>query len=105
MFRCALPFLLLLGCHRAEKSAPAASEIYAGVCARCHGAGGGGSVALPGLPAPRDFHDATFQASRSDAELKKTIREGKPPGMPAFGGALDDAQLAGLVAQVRSFKK
>jgi len=96
--------LLLVGCHRTEKSAPPASEIYAGTCARCHGTEGRGGLALPGMPPPRDFHDGAFQSSRSDAELKKVIREGKPPAMPAFGGILDDAQLDGLVSQIRTYK-
>jgi len=102
----ALSFFLLLGCDRAaEKSAPPAAEIYAGTCARCHGTDGAGGLAVAGMPPPRNFADGAFQASRSDAELKETIRSGKPPGMPAFGAMLDDTQLAGLVAQVRSFKK
>ena len=108
MLRRALPFVLLLGCHRADRAAPPAAEVYAGTCARCHGVDGAGGLALPlspGGPAPRNFTDAAFQASRTDAELKETIRAGKPPAMPAFGAMLDDTQLTGLVAQIRSFKK
>ena len=106
MLRRALPFVLLLGCHRAEKNAPpSTAEVYASTCARCHGASGKGGLALGGMPPPRDFTDSAFQASRSDTQLKEAIRSGKPPGMPAFGTILDDAQLTGLVAQIRSFKK
>jgi len=72
-------------------------------CARCHGAEGTGGPPLASGQAPRNFHDAAFQASRSDDDLRATIRGGKPPGMPSFAAVFSDRELDLLVAQIRSF--
>jgi mono/diheme cytochrome c family protein len=81
-----------------------ARQQFANVCARCHGAEGtGGPPAGEGAPAPRNFHDKDFQKARTDADIVRVISGGKPPGMPAFGGMLNDAQIQGLVGVVRSF--
>ncbi len=52
---------------------------------------------------PRNFRDHAFHASRSDADIRRTITSGTPTGMPPFAGVFDDAQLAALVAYVRTF--
>ncbi len=87
----------------AKKSTPTGAELYAGVCARCHGPDGAGGPAVGSSPAPRNFRDHAFQVARTDDELKQVIRNGKGVAMPAFGTAFDEAGLAALVAQVRSF--
>lgn len=79
-------------------------ELFVNACARCHGQEGMGGLPLfDGGPAPRNFRDREFQLSRSDDQLKETIRSGKGSGMPPFGTTFDDAQLSALVAQIRSF--
>jgi mono/diheme cytochrome c family protein len=89
------------GCH---KSAPMTSEqIFAEVCSRCHGPDGSGGHAPVGGRAPRNFRDAEFQRTYSDASIAAAVRNGKAPGMPAFGAAFSDEQLAGLVKRIRSF--
>jgi mono/diheme cytochrome c family protein len=108
-FPLALSLLLTLaaagGCKR---RAPVdqhveAAQLFDSMCATCHGRDGRGGVpAAEGLPAPRNFCDAVFQASRTDAQLSQVIREGKPP-MPPFNALLDDRQLALLVAHIRGF--
>src|SRR5689334_20404816 len=66
-----------------------ARHLFDSVCATCHGRDGRGGVpSAEGQPAPRNFCDAAFQASRSDAELKQAIRAGKGP-MPPFGALFD----------------
>ena len=66
-----------------------ADLVFSTRCATCHGPGGAGdgpgSVALE--PKPRDFRDAAWQASVSDAHLRQIILEGggsvgKSPLMP-----------------------
>ena len=80
-----------------------AAHLFDSTCAICHGRDGRGGVpAAEGLAAPRNFCDAAFQASRSDDDLKKAIREGKGP-MPPFAPLFDDAQLTLLVAYIRGF--
>lgn len=91
------------GCTRSE-AAPAKTREPFAACARCHGWQGGGGLALSdGGPTPRNFRDPAFQASRTDDQIKRTIRNGTGTGMPAFGGTFDDAELDALVAKIRSF--
>jgi mono/diheme cytochrome c family protein len=92
-------------CHRSEgdPAAENAEETFASVCAKCHGADGKGGVpAAEGANPPRNFCDPSFQASRSDEDLKQVIRKGKG-GMPAFGNLFSDADLLGLAHKIRSF--
>jgi mono/diheme cytochrome c family protein len=93
------------GCSKSEAStASQGQELFANMCSRCHGAAGtGGPPSLMGGPAPRNFHDHAFQLSRTDEQLKMTIRNGKGSAMPGFGMAFDDAQLTALVQQIRTF--
>jgi mono/diheme cytochrome c family protein len=98
--------LLSSACHRFEGDPAAANaeQTFAAVCAKCHGADGKGGVpAAEGANPPRNFCDASFQASRSDEDLKQVIRKGKG-GMPAFGNLFSDAELLALVHKLRCFK-
>jgi len=108
-----LSTVLLLACACAlaasvtacEKKADAAQgrDLFASTCARCHGAdGSGGLPVFDGGPAPRNFHDHSFQRERTDEQLRLTIINGKGTGMPSFGTLFDEAQLRSLVAHVRS---
>lgn len=94
------------GCKRKEVEADPLAEakhLYLSVCAKCHGSDGRGGVpAAEGLPAPSNFRDPAFQATRSDEQLKLAIKQGKGP-MPPFGALFDDTQTANLVLYIRSF--
>lgn len=80
-----------------------AKHLFDSVCAKCHGTDGKGGVpSAEGQPAPRNFRDPAFHASRTDDQLKQAIRQGKGP-MPPFGALFDDAQTANLVLYIRSF--
>ncbi len=95
------------GCKRRaieDDSRAEAKHLFDSTCGKCHGSDGRGGVpAAEGQPAPQNFCDAAFQASRTDEDLKKVIREGKGP-MPPFGALFDDTQLTVLVAYLRGFK-
>ena len=101
--------LVLLGaataCQRgtaAEQASQRTEHTFRKVCGRCHGADGKGGVAPEGANPPRDFHDAAFQATRTDAQLIQAIRLGKG-AMPGYGNLLSDVDLEGLVRKIRSF--
>ena|SRR5215207_2125182 len=80
-----------------------AKQLFDSVCAKCHGSDGRGGVpSAEGQPAPSNFREPSFHSSRTDADLKKAIREGKGP-MPPFAALFDDAQTTLLVAYVRGF--
>ena len=94
------------GCKRKEVEGDTqaeAKQLFDSICGKCHGSDGRGGVpAAEGQPPPRNFCDAAFQASRTDADLKKAIREGRGP-MPPFGALFDDTQLTLLVTYLRGF--
>jgi cytochrome c oxidase cbb3-type subunit 3 len=63
-------------------------------CVGCHAHGGGGMG--PALM------DAWWIYGSEPVDIYAVIVEGKPNGMPAFGGKLTDPQIWQLVAYVRS---
>jgi cbb3-type cytochrome c oxidase subunit III len=67
-------------------------------CIDCHGADGSGAMA----PA---FSDGRWHFGGSDAEVYESIFQGRPDGMPAWGGLIDDASIWRLVAYVRSLQE
>ncbi len=102
---CALVTLVtlatLVACKR-PTAAEGGRQLFASSCARCHGSGGAGGVAVAGVPTPRNFRDHAFQTERTDEQLKQVIANGKGTAMPPFGAMFTDAQLAELVGHVRS---
>lgn len=71
---------------------------WARQCATCHGKRGRGDGPQSVMVKARDLSSPEWQASVSDEQLTKVIREGKDK-MPAFN--LPDNVIAGLVEHVR----
>jgi cytochrome c oxidase cbb3-type subunit 3 len=63
-------------------------------CVGCHANGGGGM-------GPPLMDDEWIYGSRA-ANIFETIVEGRPNGMPAFGGKIPDAQVWQIVAYVQA---
>jgi cytochrome c oxidase cbb3-type subunit III len=63
-------------------------------CNGCHGNGGGGM----GPP----LMDAGWRYGSDPASIFATITQGRPNGMPSFGGHIPDDQVWQIVAYVRS---
>jgi mono/diheme cytochrome c family protein len=94
-------------------------ETFKMYCETCHGASGkGDGPGAAGLqPPPRDFTKGEFKFDADkngkvgeDADLKLVIKKG--PGafggaafMPAWEGAIADADIDNLIAVIRSLKK
>ena len=80
-------------------------------CATCHGEAGDGNGELAGAlnPRPRDFRQADWQESVSDAHIETVISRGGPSaGLSPIMAAhpdLDPGQLASLRAYVRSLAR
>jgi len=81
-------------------------------CAACHGAAGKGDGAMGAAmnPKPKDLADKAYNASMKDEYLAKLIKEGGPavgksPMMPKMGGTLKDAEVADVIAFIRSLAK
>ena len=88
-----------------------ADSIFATRCQPCHGAtGAGDGPASNGLsPKPRNFHDASWQASVTTEHVTKIIRYGgasvgKSAAMPANPDLVDKGGVvAALTGKVRGF--
>jgi len=64
-------------------------------CDGCHGGGAVGAVG-PSLT------DGRWRYGGADADIFRSIAEGRPKGMPSFGGALQPAMIWRLVAYIKS---
>jgi mono/diheme cytochrome c family protein len=120
MLRCLVLFFvasMALTAHCAESSPRPrdgrdARTLFHAACAGCHGDdGAGGARAELGFTPPAtfpDFSDCSQATPEQDLAWRAMIRDGGPargfsPIMPAFGDALDEAQIADLVRHLRSF--
>lgn len=64
-------------------------------CGDCHGAGGSGAMA-PSLA------DNRWRYGGTQADVFRSIAEGRPGGMPAWGATIPGPQMIALTAYVRS---
>ena len=64
------------------------SELFKQYCAKCHGDDGKADTARGRHLKARNFTDAEWQAGVTDAELIKSVTEGKDDDMPPFGKKL-----------------
>ncbi len=94
----ALSSLFAIG---ATAGAEPAQKIFERSCAPCHGKAGKPSpiFAQQGV---KDFTDGVWQKATGDAEIEKTIHEGKKGTMmAAFGTQYSSAEIKALAAYVR----
>ena len=79
-------------------------------CASCHGKEGKGDTKAGKKANVKDLTDAKYQASFTDEQMFKQIKEGLKDKdgkekMKAFGGTLSDEDIKALIAHVRGLKK
>lgn len=80
---------------------PDAPKIFAKSCALCHGPEGQPTEAFAKLGV-RSFKDKEWQKATSDAQLDKSIREGKKGTlMASFEKQLSADEIKALVAHIR----
>jgi cytochrome c oxidase cbb3-type subunit 3 len=82
---------------KVESYVAAGKQLYANLCAACHGENGKGSVG-PDLTA------STYKFGKSRLEITKSITEGRPGGMPAFNSQIDHEKIESLVEYVLTLK-
>jgi mono/diheme cytochrome c family protein len=81
--------------------------VYSDNCAKCHGDDGKGQTKMGQKLAARDYTDATVQASFTDAEAFKAIKEGmkKDDKTLMKPSELSDEEITASVTYIRTFKK
>ncbi|MFO0551699.1 MAG: cytochrome c [Polyangiaceae bacterium] len=77
-----------------------AITVYQSVCQNCHGSGAGNGPAARNLKLP-DFTSPEWQASVTDDQIAKTIKEGKGSMPP--NPDIPDTVVASLVRGIRMF--
>jgi cytochrome c6 len=82
--------------------ADSGADTYKGKCAMCHGADGKGDTSIGKAKKIRDLGSADVQG-QSDADLTKTITDGKGP-MPKYDGKLTADQIKDVVKYIRTLK-
>ncbi len=82
-----------------------AAKTFAKSCAPCHGKAGEPSAVFA-KQGVRSFADAAWQKAATDAQIEKSIREGKKGTMMAsFEKQLSAEEIKALVAYVRKLGK
>jgi mono/diheme cytochrome c family protein len=79
-------------------------QIYRTYCLACHDGDGRGSTVRKAMPEVPDFADAKWGASRTDADLKQSILEGKGKFMLPMKDKLAPADAERMVGYVRAFQ-
>jgi cytochrome c5 len=75
-------------------------ELYANLCASCHGAAGEGNKSIGAVA----FDDPKWQSAIEDKTIARTVMLGKG-AMPSFmSKGLDKPKLMGIVAYIRTLK-
>jgi len=101
--------LALLAAGALSVRAADAKESYDKNCAKCHGEDGKGKTKMGEKLGVKDYSDAKVQASFTDEQMAKTIKEGLKEDdkvkMKAYGDTLNDDDIKGLVAYIRGLKK
>ena len=95
----ALALTLIAAPSRAAE--PDAAKIFGKTCALCHGPEGHPNEAFAKMGV-RSFKDAEWQKATPDAQLEKSIREGKKGTlMASFEKQFTPEEIKALVAYVR----
>ena len=101
--------LSLLAVSSISVRAGSAEENWNKDCMQCHGKSGAADTKMGQKLNAKDLTDPKVQASFTDAEAAKAIKEGiKEDGktkMKAFGDQLSEDEVKALVAHVRTLKK
>ena len=104
-----LAALLAGGVSCGSAKAADAAQLWNKNCLMCHGADGKGQTKIGHILGIKDLTDAKVQASFTDAEAIKDIKEGITQDgkkkMKAFGDKFSADDLKALVAHVRGLKK
>jgi mono/diheme cytochrome c family protein len=77
------------------------AAVYAAACATCHGPGGKPPESMASALKVRDLTSSEFRGRATLELVTSQIRHGSANKiMPAFAGALSDAQIAAVAAYV-----
>lgn len=97
--------VVLVACsERTVDTVALGDEIFANLCARCHGQDGKGGVPATNGVRPRDLTDPYWQASLGDGQLEAVILVGRAT-MPGFQRTLSHQGVQAVVGKVRRLRR
>jgi mono/diheme cytochrome c family protein len=79
-------------------------QLYGASCLQCHDVDGRGEIARDLFPTIPDLTDPVWQASRGDADLRRSILDGKGKSMPRMRDKLGAIDVGRMVDFVRAFR-
>jgi len=79
-------------------------QVFRSVCLKCHDSDGSGEGSRDVWPKIPNFTDPTWHRSRTDAELGRSIVEGKGKSMPKMRAKLGSCSVQEMVAFIRAFQ-
>ena len=85
------------GDQKVEAYVAAGKQLYANLCAACHGENAKGTVGP-------DLTSSKYIYGKSRIDIANSIKEGRPKGMPAFNGQITPEQIETLVEYLLSLK-
>lgn len=96
----------IVGLATSSCRADTGEEVFARICAACHGKDGKAQTPIARKLGVKDL----TQSKLTDAEIEKQIQEGKKDErgkekMPAFKGRLSDDQIKSLIPVVKALRK
>jgi cytochrome c oxidase cbb3-type subunit 3 len=93
--------MLLAACGNPAGNAAGGAEVFAKVCAACHGPTGKPDAAMVARLGVHDLTDPTFRDKVTPELVEHQVREGsKNKLMPSFVGAITDEQIRAVAAYV-----
>ena len=110
MKKSAILVLAVMSAALVSMNAADVQENWTKNCGSCHGKDGKGETKAGKKADVKDLTDAPYQASFTDEQMFKQIKEGMKDKngkerMKPFADKLSDEEIKALVAHVRSFKK
>ena len=105
--------MVLAGCIALTTAAATAADLaenWSKHCVSCHGKDGKGQTKAGKMADTKDLTDATYQASFTDDQAIKQVKEGLKDKagkdrMKPFRDKLSDEEIKALVTFMRTFKK
>ena len=103
----ALPAAFALALTTTTAFAADGKAVYSDNCAKCHGDDGKGATKMGTKLGARDYSDATVQASVTDDQAFKSIKEGlkKDDKTMMKPSDLSDEDIKASIAYLRTLKK
>ncbi len=101
--------VVLLGAASVSVLAEDGAAIFSAKCAICHGKDGKGQTKMGEKNGIKDLTDAKYQATFTDEQMLKTLKEGKKVDdkvkMKAYDTILSAEEIKAVAAYVRTLAK